>query len=107
MIAQCDSFQITKGTLGMNKAQLVEHISGTVDMSKAGVQRVLDELFNTVGNVVKEGDDVNIAGFGTFTAKMRGARMGRNPQTGQQIEIPAKRAFAFKPGKPLKDKVAG
>jgi DNA-binding protein HU-beta len=90
----------------MNKAQLIESISTSVDMSKAGVQRVLDQLFDKIGDTVKEGGEVSVAGFGTFGAKTRAARRGRNPQTGEQIDIAAKRTFSFKPGKPLKDKVA-
>ena len=87
----------------MNKAELVEQLAGETKLSKAECERVLDHTIETVKKAVKKGDDVTLVGFGTFTRSKRKARMGRNPQTGAEIKIPAATVPKFRAGKAFKD----
>ena len=89
----------------MNKAELVDAIADSADLSKASASRALDAVINSVTDALKDGDQVSLVGFGTFTVKDRAARTGRNPQTGQPIEIAAAKVPGFKAGKALKDAV--
>ena len=89
----------------MNKAELVDAIADSADLSKAGASRALDAVISSITDALKEGDQVALVGFGTFTVKDRAARTGRNPQTGAEIQIAAANVPAFKPGKALKDAV--
>lgn len=87
----------------MNKSQLIEKIAEGADISKASAGRSLDSFIEAVTGALKEGDSVALVGFGTFTVRERAARSGRNPQTGETIEIAAANVPAFKAGKALKD----
>ncbi len=87
----------------MNKSELIEQISYDTDLTKADVSRVLESMIDTVRRSVKKGEDVKLTGFGTFTRVRRKTRMGRNPQTGEEIKIPAARVPKFKPGKEFKE----
>lgn len=89
----------------MNKSELVEAIAASADISKAAASRALDAVTESIANALKEGDQVALVGFGTFLVKERAARTGRNPQTGNPIEIPAAKIPSFKAGKALKDAV--
>ena len=89
----------------MNKSQLIDKIADGADISKAAAGRALDAFIETVGEALKEGDQVALVGFGTFAVRERAARSGRNPQTGATIEIAAGKVPAFKAGKALKDAV--
>ena len=89
----------------VNKSELVEAIAGSADISKAAAGRALDAITESIANALKEGDQVALVGFGTFLVKERAARTGRNPQTGEPIEISAAKIPTFKPGKALKDAV--
>ncbi|MGL5030284.1 MAG: nucleoid-associated protein HU-beta [Aeromonas sp.] len=89
----------------MNKSQLIDKIADGADISKAAAGRALDAFIETVGEALKEGDQVALVGFGTFAVRERAARSGRNPQTGETIEIAAGKVPAFKAGKALKDAV--
>ena len=89
----------------MNKSELVEAIAASADISKAAATRALDAVTDSITNALKEGDQVALVGFGTFAVKERAARTGRNPQTGQPIEIAAAKIPNFKAGKALKDAV--
>ncbi|GGA75701.1 DNA-binding protein HU-beta [Neiella sp. HB171785] len=89
----------------MNKSQLIDKIAENADISKASAGRALDALVEAVTDTLKAGDQVALVGFGTFTVRERAARSGRNPQTGETIEIAAAKVPAFKPGKALKDAV--
>lgn len=89
----------------MNKKELITAITNEVDISKAGAGRVLDVLVAEIAKSLTVGEDVKIPGFGTFHVKDREARTGRNPATGQTIQIPASKAVVFKPAKALKDLV--
>lgn len=89
----------------MNKSQLVDKISEGADLSKAAAGRALDAFIEAVGEALQSGDQVSLVGFGTFLTRERASRSGRNPQTGETIEIAAAKIPAFKPGKALKDAV--
>ncbi|CAM3297022.1 HU family DNA-binding protein [Halomonas lysinitropha] len=89
----------------MNKSELVEAIAASADIPKAAASRALDAMVETVADSLKKGDSVSLVGFGTFQVKERAARTGRNPQTGQPIEISAAKVPSFKAGKALKDSV--
>jgi DNA-binding protein HU-beta len=89
----------------VNKAELVDAIADSADLSKAAASRALDSVISSITDALKDGDQVSLVGFGTFTVKDRAARTGRNPQTGQPIEIAAAKVPGFKAGKALKDAV--
>lgn len=89
----------------MNKSQLIDKIAENADISKASAGRALDAFVEAVTESLKADDQVALVGFGTFTVRERAARSGRNPQTGETIEIAAAKVPAFKPGKALKDAV--
>ena len=87
----------------VNKSQLVDQIAENADISKAAAGRALDALVETVTETLKSGDQVTLVGFGSFIVRERAARTGRNPKTGEAIEISAAKVPAFKAGKALKD----
>ena len=87
----------------MNKAQLVESIAERSQLSKAQAEAALNALVESVTETLKNGEAVTLVGFGTFEARNRAGRTGRNPKTGEDIVIPATIVPAFKPGKALKD----
>ena len=87
----------------MNKSQLIDKIAVGADISKAAAGRALDAFTDAVTDALKEGDQVALVGFGTFSVRERSARSGRNPQTGETIEIAAAKVPSFKAGKALKD----
>lgn len=89
----------------MNKSELVEAIAHGSGVTKADAQRVLDTFMMTVTDALKSGDQVVLPGFGSFSTGNRSARTGRNPQTGQTIQIKASRVAKFKAGKTLKEAV--
>lgn len=87
----------------MNKTELIDRIAESADISKASAGRALDAAIEAITDSLKQADPVALVGFGTFTVRERAARTGRNPQTGQPIQISAAKVPAFKPGKALKD----
>ena len=89
----------------MNKADLIEMVSSEIGESKAGAERAVNAVLNCIQKGVKKDKNCQIIGFGTFSVAARKARTGRNPKTGETIEIAASRAAKFKPGKTLKDSV--
>tara|TARA_R110002124_G_scaffold128157_23_gene288773 strand:+ start:2998 stop:3270 length:273 start_codon:yes stop_codon:yes gene_type:complete len=89
----------------MNKTELVEKIAERADITKAGAERALSAVTETISDTLAKGDSVTLIGFGTFEVRQRDARNGRNPQTGETIEIKAAKVPAFKAGKALKDAV--
>jgi DNA-binding protein HU-beta len=89
----------------MNKGDMITLVSAKAGVSKRETKEVVEALIELVGDVLQEGETLQIAGFGTFRVSERGARQGRNPKTGETIEIAASRSPAFKAGKALKDKV--
>ncbi|MES9940594.1 MAG: HU family DNA-binding protein [Candidatus Thiodiazotropha sp. 6PLUC2] len=89
----------------MNKAELIEAMAESADISKAAAGRALDGMVSAVTDAMKAGDTLSLVGFGTFSVKERAARDGRNPQTGETIKIKASKIPSFKAGKALKDAI--
>ena len=87
----------------MNKSELIDRIAAGSDISRAAAVRALEATLDAITDSLKQSDPVALVGFGTFSVRDRAARTGRNPQTGETIEIAAARVPAFKPGKALKD----
>ncbi len=87
----------------MNKSELIKQVAESTDMKMAEASRVVETVFDTIAASLKKGEQVAVAGFGTFVAKSRAAREGRNPATGKTIQIPARTSAAFKPAAALKD----
>lgn len=87
----------------MNKTELIGEVAGKAGITKKDAEKVINAFFTTVEEGLKTGDKIQLIGFGTFEVRERQARKGRNPQTGAEIDIPAARVPAFKPGKALKD----
>ena len=86
----------------MNKGELIEAVANDANITKAQAQAAMDAFTSNVKKALKSGDKVTLVGFGTFSASTRAARMGRNPQTGQPIQIPQRRVAKFSAGKALK-----
>jgi len=89
----------------MNKTDLINAVAEKSELSKKDATKAVDAVFETVSDALKDGDKVQLIGFGNFEVRERSARKGRNPQTGAEIDIPASKVPAFKPGKALKDAV--
>ena len=89
----------------MTKADLIESLATKLDFQKSMAERIVNTVFDDIEVALKKGDKVNISGFGTFAVSDRKARQGRNPKTGETIEIPASKSAKFKAGKNLKDKL--
>lgn len=87
----------------MNKSELIDAIADSADLSKASAGRALEATLEAVTGALKGGDSVALVGFGTFQVKERAARTGRNPQTGEPMDIAAAKVPSFKAGKALKD----
>jgi integration host factor alpha subunit len=87
----------------MTKADLIEGLSNKLGMNKGEAEKAVNIMLDDIISALKQGERVNISGFGTFAVSMREARTGRNPKTGESIEISASRSAKFKPGKQLKD----
>ncbi len=87
----------------MNKGDLIEKIVGDVNITKADAGRVLESVIEGITQSLKKNDRTTISGFGTFSVSKRKARVGRNPQTGEPINIPARRVARFTAGKELKE----
>lgn len=92
--------------MAMNKTDLINSVASAAKLSKADSQRAVDAIINAVQNGLKKGEEVRLVGFGTFKVTKRKATQGRNPRTGQPIQIPAKKLPKFSPGKALKELVA-
>lgn len=86
----------------MNRSELVDAVASQAGYSKAHVEGWLDAFVTTLGKNMKKPDGVKLVGFGTFKTAKRKARMGRNPQTGAEIKIPARTTPVFRPGRELK-----
>lgn len=89
----------------MNKAELIDAVSGQTGLQKSDAAKAVDAVFDSISAALKAGDTVAVLGFGTFAVKERAARSGRNPRTGETIEIAATKVPGFKAGKALKDAV--
>jgi DNA-binding protein HU-beta len=89
----------------MNKAQLIDAIASSAGLTKADAKKALDAFIDSTSGALKKGDRVALVGFGSFSVAKRSARTGRNPQTGKEITIPAKKVVKFKAGSELADVV--
>ena len=89
----------------MNKTDLINAVSDKADLTKKDASAAVDAVFEAIQGSLTEGEKVQLIAFGTFEVRERAARKGRNPQTGAEIEIPASKNPAFRPGKQLKDAV--
>ncbi|CAM3394203.1 HU family DNA-binding protein [Marinicrinis lubricantis] len=87
----------------MNKTELIAKVAETAELSKKDATKAVDAVFDAISEALQSGDKVQLVGFGNFEVRERSARKGRNPQTGEEIDIPASKVPAFKPGKALKD----
>ena len=89
----------------MNKGDLINKIAESASLSKSQATDALAAVLDGIGEALKDGDKATLIGFGTFSVSRREARTGRNPQTGETIQIAAKNVIKFKPGKELSDSV--
>lgn len=89
----------------MNKTELVTEVMERTELSKKDASKAVNAVFDSIQDTLANGDSVQLIGFGNFETRQRAARKGRNPQTGEEIEIGASKVPAFKPGKALKDAV--
>jgi DNA-binding protein HU-beta len=89
----------------MTKADLIESLATKLDLQKTTAERAVNTVFDDIEGALQKGDKVNISGFGTFAVSSRKARIGRNPKSGEAIDIPASKSAKFKAGKGLKDKL--
>lgn len=89
----------------MNKSELIDAVAISADLQKASATRAVEAVMESITNALKAGDTVSLVGFGTFAVKARPARTGRNPKTGESINIAATNVPGFKAGKGLKDEV--
>lgn len=89
----------------MNKAELIEEVSGKVGLTKKETGNVVDTMTGTITDTLSRGEKVTLVSFGTFQVMKRKARRGRNPRTGKELQIPAKKVPRFRPGKGLREKI--
>lgn len=89
----------------MNKAELIEQVAKKTGKTKKEAGQAVDAILHAISEALKSGDKVTLIGFGNFEVRERAARTGRNPQTGEEIQIEASKIPAFKPGKKLKEAV--
>lgn len=89
----------------MNKTELIAKVAELSELTKKDATKAVDAIFDSIAGALQEGDKVQLIGFGNFEVRERSARKGRNPQTGEEIEIAASKVPAFKPGKALKDAI--
>ena len=89
----------------MNKTELIDAVADEAEVSKAEAGRAVDAVISSITKALKKGDSVTLVGFGTFQVRKRAARTGRNPKTGEELQIAASKNPVFKAGKALKDAV--
>ncbi len=89
----------------MNKSELIDAIASTTNLSKVGAGQALDGMTSAITRAMSKGESVQLMGFGSFVVRDRAARTGRNPQTGEEMQIKATKVAAFKAGKQLKEGV--
>lgn len=94
---------LRKEVRGMNKTELIAKVAEAADLTKKDAAKAVDAVFNSISEALRNGEKVQIIGFGNFEVRQRAARKGRNPQTGEEINIAASKVPAFRPGKGLKE----
>ena len=91
----------------MTKADLIEEVSRLTELTRKDSEVIVETIFDSVVRSLRVGDKIEIRGFGSFRTRQRKPRVGRNPKTGERVEVPAKKILFFKPSKELKDLVNG
>jgi integration host factor subunit beta len=91
----------------MTKADLIDEVSGLVELTRKDSEVVVETIFDSIIRSLRAGDKIEIRGFGSFRTRQRKPRVGRNPKTGDRVDVPAKKIPFFKPSKELKDLVNG
>jgi DNA-binding protein HU-beta len=104
-LCRLNKFIVNQKFLIMNKAELIDAMAADAGLTKADAKKALDAFIKTTGEALAKGDRVALVGFGSFSVATRAARTGRNPQTGQELKIAAKKVVKFKAGSELSDKV--
>jgi DNA-binding protein HU-beta len=94
-----------KRSINMNKTELISRVAESSEITKKDATKFVDAVFEAITDSLRSGEKVQLLGFGNFEVRPRSARKGRNPQTGEEIQIPASKTPAFKPGKQLKEAV--
>lgn len=94
-----------RGEVKMTKAELVEKVSGQINLTKKQTEIIVNTVFQSITESLSEGKKVELRGFGSFRIRERNARLGRNPKSGAQVDVPAKRVPFFKAGKELRELV--
>jgi integration host factor subunit beta len=89
----------------MTKADLIDEVSGLAEMTRKDSEVIVETIFEGIVRSLRAGDKIEIRGFGSFRTRQRKSRVGRNPKTGDRVDVPAKRIPFFKPSKELKDMV--
>jgi DNA-binding protein HU-beta len=89
----------------MNKTELIAKVAETTELTKKDATKAVDAVLDAIAEALKAGEKVQLIGFGNFEVRERAARKGRNPQTGEEIDIASSKVPAFKPGKQLKDSI--
>ncbi|MCS5545089.1 MAG: integration host factor subunit alpha [Gammaproteobacteria bacterium] len=89
----------------LTKSDIVENLNNEIGLNKREAKELVDMLFNDIKNILSEGHEVKLSGFGNFQLRDKSSRPGRNPRTGEDVEISARRVVTFKPGQKLKDSV--
>ena len=91
----------------MTKADLVEQVADTTDLTKKHAELIVNTVFESIVHSLRNGEKIELRGFGSFRIRQRGARIGRNPKTGARVDVPPKKIPYFKPGKDLKKLLNG
>ena len=89
----------------LTKSDIVENLNNEIGLNKREAKELVDMLFNDIKNILSEGHEVKLSGFGNFQLRDKSSRPGRNPRTGEDVKISARRVVTFKPGQKLKDSV--
>ncbi|MXW00339.1 MAG: integration host factor subunit beta [Holophagales bacterium] len=89
----------------MTKAQLVEEVARTANLTKKDAEVIVSTVFESIVDSLKDGDKIELRGFGSFRIRERGSRIGRNPKTGARVDVPSKKIPYFKPGKELRERL--
>ncbi len=92
-------------SVGLTKAELVEEVARAAEVTKKQAEEIVQTVFLTIVESLRNGRKVELRGFGSFRIRSRGSRVGRNPKTGSRVEVPPKRIPYFKPGKELKEQL--
>lgn len=101
-----DAIQISDAIRqGMTKAHLVEEVARSTDLTKKDAEVIVSTVLESIVDSLKDGDKIELRGFGSFRIRERGSRVGRNPKTGARVDVPSKKIPYFKPGKELKERL--